>query len=85
VSTKTERVNELKYTETKIDVFFNDGTNKIFDLDVYDNYEIEINNGDLTYWKVTKETEGVLAKKVFLASFVKCYSIISEIDKSIIY
>ena len=65
----------ITWYDTEIEVSFTDGSTRIFNLVVYDNLDnIHVVNGNLSYLKPNADsTDGILATKVELASFVKSY------------
>lgn len=68
-----------QWFESEIQLNFKDGTSQIYNIDVYESYDnIELRNGNFSYWKCTKETGGVVSKNVQLASYVKSYKVLKS-------
>lgn len=66
-----------EYFEAKVTVCFNDNSTKNYQLNISDSRDnIFLVKGDLSYCKpVFNSSDGVVSRKIYLASFVRWYKI----------
>jgi hypothetical protein len=66
--------------DVKIEVTYQKEGKDTFNLEVYDTpFNIYLKNGDITYYKTTKQSGGIVSNTVTLCSFVRSFRILSSV------